>query len=319
MNKETDFFSEQGLTSNPGSFISLFDDLPDTIDELVKVVQGLTIHVFWAERYGLIIPGERMFELQLRTMEKRLARTLQLDPRPLREVRSIDNRLIGNCRDFSLLMVSMLRQKGIPARARCGFGAYFENNKFIDHWVAEYWNAPQGRWVMVDAQLDRLQCEVLKIPFNPLDVPRDQFIVGGKAWQMCRLQKADQQQFGIMEMNGMSFIRGNVVRDVASLNKVEMLPWDCWGIILAELDEVAATSGPTILTPQGRFARSVQIVSTPTSNESGLSIIDQIAALSALDTPDTHQLHEIYQSDSRLRMDGTLLSFVNGEPVEITL
>ncbi|MEI7846707.1 MAG: hypothetical protein WCK35_12980, partial [Chloroflexota bacterium] len=91
------------------------------------------------------------------------------------------------------------------------------------------------------------------------------------------------------------------------------------GIILAELDEVAATSGPTILTPQGRFARSVQIVSTPTSNESGLSIIDQIAALSALDTPDTHQLHEIYQSDSRLRMDGTLLSFVNGEPVEITL
>jgi hypothetical protein len=186
MNKETDFFSEQGPISNPGSYIYLFDDLPDTIDELVKVVQGLTIHVFWAERYGLIIPGERMSELQLRTMEKRLAGTLQLDPRPLQENRSIDKRLIGNYRDFSLLMVSMLRQKGIPARARCGFGAYFENNKFIDHWVAEYWNAQEERWVMVDAQLDGLQCEVLKIRFNPLDVPRDQFIVGGKAWQMCR-------------------------------------------------------------------------------------------------------------------------------------
>jgi hypothetical protein len=319
MNKETDFFSEQGPISNPGSYIYLFDDLPDTIDELVKVVQGLTIHVFWAERYGLIIPGERMSELQLRTMEKRLAGTLQLDPRPLQENRSIDKRLIGNCRDFSLLMVSMLRQKGIPARARCGFGAYFENNKFIDHWVAEYWNAQEERWVMVDAQLDGLQCEVLKIRFNPLDVPRDQFIVGGKAWQMCRQQNANQKQFGIMEMNGMGFIRGNVVRDIASLNKVEMLPWDCWGIILAELNEVAATSGPTTMTPQERFARSVQTVSTPTSNEPELSLIDQIASLSALDTPDTDQLHEIYQSDPRLRMDGTLVNFVNGKPVEITL
>jgi hypothetical protein len=38
----------------------------------------------------------------------------------------------------------------------------------------------------VDAQLDELQREVLKIPFDPLDVTRDQFIVGGRAWQMCR-------------------------------------------------------------------------------------------------------------------------------------
>jgi hypothetical protein len=136
---------------------------------------------------------------------------------------------------------------------------------------------------------------------------------------MCRQQNANQKQFGIMEMNGMGFIRGNVVRDIASLNKVEMLPWDCWGIILAELNEVAATSGPTTMTPQERFARSVQTVSTPTSNEPELSLIDQIASLSALDTPDTDQLHEIYQSDPRLRMDGTLVNFVNGKPVEITL
>ena len=32
---------------------------------------------------------------------------------------------------------------GVPARARCGFGAYFEKGKFVDHWVTEYWN--EGR------------------------------------------------------------------------------------------------------------------------------------------------------------------------------
>ena len=52
-------------------------------------------------------------------------------------------------------------------------------NYYDDHWVVEYWNAGQARWILVDAQLDTIQCEALRIPFNPLDVPRDQFIVGG--------------------------------------------------------------------------------------------------------------------------------------------
>jgi hypothetical protein len=33
---------------------------------------------------------------------------------------------VGVCRHFTLLHVAMLRTQGIPARARCGFGAYFE-------------------------------------------------------------------------------------------------------------------------------------------------------------------------------------------------
>jgi hypothetical protein len=31
-------------------------------------------------------------------------------------------------------------------------------------------------------------------------------------------------------MFGPHFVRGNLVRDAASLNKVEMLPWDGWGL-----------------------------------------------------------------------------------------
>jgi len=35
-------------------------------------------------------------------------------------------------------------------------------------------------------------------------------------------------------MNGLGFIRGDLVRDLAALNKTEMLPWDCWGVILKD-------------------------------------------------------------------------------------
>ena len=85
MNPDMNYFKQQGRMSDPGSQMSLFNDLPTSIPELVKLVQGVTIHVFWTERYGFKAPPERMAELQLRSMEKRLARTLELDPRPLTE------------------------------------------------------------------------------------------------------------------------------------------------------------------------------------------------------------------------------------------
>ncbi|MBE2236602.1 MAG: hypothetical protein IAE81_02360 [Caldilineaceae bacterium] len=73
------------------------------------MVQGVTVHVFWAKHYGLALTPAREAEVQLRTLEKRLARTFQLDARPLTEARPPAQRLVGNCRDFSLLLVALLR------------------------------------------------------------------------------------------------------------------------------------------------------------------------------------------------------------------
>jgi len=291
MDSTLTYFTEQGPISDPGAYASLYENLPTSIADLVKLVQGITIHVFWTERYGFKAPPERMAELQLRSMEKRLAHTLELDSRPLNEPRPVEKKLLGNCRDHSLLLASMLRHQGVPARARCGFGAYFMPNHFEDHWVTEYWNQGQARWIMVDAQLDELQRDVLKVDFDVLDVPRDQFIVGGKAWQMCRSGEQDPAKFGIFDMNGLGFVRGDFVRDVASLNKMELLPWDCWGVILNEqLD-----------------------------NPADLSMLDEMAALTANDVPDFEVVCARYESDSRLRVDGRLLSYVNGNMVEINV
>src|SRR5512134_171652 len=191
------YFAQYGKITRPGPYADLYAGLPSDMPALVQVVQGLMVHVFWAERYGLILSEERKAEVQLRTMERRLARTLELDSSPLTTSRTNEKKIVGNCRDFSTTLASMLQSKGIPARPRCGFGTYFIPNHYEDHWVCEYWNAAERRWVMVDAQLDELQQNALKIPFNPLDVPRDQFIVGGAAWMLCRSGQADPDQFGI--------------------------------------------------------------------------------------------------------------------------
>ena len=229
-----------------------------------------------------------MGEVQLRTMQRRLAKTVALDPRPLTETRSLDKKLVGNCRDFSLFLTALLRQVGIPARARCGFGVYFLPDHYEDHWVAEYYNSAEKRWVLVDAQLDQFQCDEMHIQFNPLDVPRDQFIVAGKAWQMCRNGLADPEAFGIFDMHGLGFIRGNLVRDLASLNKVELLPWDCWGVILNKsLDD-----------------------------PDDLEALDHVAGLTAAELPDFEAIRAIYNSDARFRMDGVLQSYIDGTLVE---
>jgi hypothetical protein len=289
---DLNYFSQFGRMTNPGSFLDLYADLPTDISSLVKVVQGLVIHVFWVERYGVKLTPEREAEVQLRTLERRLARTLELDSNPLTIARLNESKIAGNCRDFSVTLASMLQSKGIPARPRCGFGAYFMPNHYEDHWVCEYWNEHEQRWVLVDAQLDELQKNILQISFNSLDVPRDQFIVGGAAWKMCRTGRASAEQFGIFDMNGFDFVKGDFIRDVASLNKMELLPWDCWGLILDEY------------------------ISLPPDD---LSLLDRLASLTEADVPDFDSVRQIYETDPRLGVGDSIQSYVNGNFKQIDI
>jgi hypothetical protein len=225
--------------SDVGRQARLFDGLPRDVGMLAAVVQGLMVHEHIAPAYGLTLSPEQHAQAHLRPVEKILEAIAAQDKKPLPVARPAGERVVGVCRHFTLLHVAMLRAQGVAARARCGFGAYFEKGKFVDHWVTEYWNEAQKRWVLVDPQLDSRQRELFKVTFDPLDVPRDQFVVAGDAWKLCRGGKADSAAFGILDMHGLWFIAGNVIRDVAALNNHEMLPWDIWGAMArndAELD-----------------------------------------------------------------------------------
>lgn len=231
LDSAVNYYAQHSPITDPGEYRALFDGLPPDVPSLVRVVQGVLLHVFWAERYGVRLSEARKAEVGLRHVRHMLARLVEIDDRPLTVAREPEQRLVGNCRDFSVLLCAMLRRQGVPARARCGFGTYFTPGRYEDHWVCEHWDVQEQRWVMVDALLDALQCATLNIPFDPLDLPSGRFLPAGKAWRMCRAGEADPDTFGIFDMHGLWFVRGDLLRDLAALNKVELLPWDCWGLV----------------------------------------------------------------------------------------
>jgi hypothetical protein len=268
------YYAHPGPMTDPHDQAALLNDLPTDIPSIVSAVQGVIIHPFWMESYGLPRNPEReQRETNLRFVDKMLARIIELDDRPLTRARDLDHKLIGNCRDHTTLLCSMLRQQGVPARGRCGFGAYFMPNHYEDHWVCEYWNAAQQRWILVDAQLDQVQQDQLHITFDPLDVPRDQFITGGPAWQMIRSGGADPDHFGIFDWHGAWFVQDNLVRDFLSLNKIELLPWDGWGLMAGPEDVVSAND---------------------------LTLLDRIAALTIDPDAAFDNLRALYANDPRL-------------------
>jgi len=225
-----DFYCRPVDLSAPGAQAKQFNGLPrGNVGALAKVVQGLLIHEHMTEAYGVKLPPQRHSEAHVRPVEDMIERIVAADPRPLSSPRAPEGRYVCVCRSFALFMVSMLRSQNVPARARCGFGAYFEKGKFLDHWVVEYWSDAQRRWILVDAQIDDRQRDMFSISIDTLDVPRDQFLVAGDAWQRTRGGKADPMAFGILDMWGSWFIASNIIRDVAALNNREMLPWDVWG------------------------------------------------------------------------------------------
>jgi hypothetical protein len=278
-----DFYSHPAAMMSGGKYAAMLDRLPRDVAALVRIVQGLALHEYMASAYGVAVPDERRSESHLRPVERMLARLLTHDSLPLAVARPAEKRLVGVCRHFTSLLVTMLRAKGVPARARCGFGAYFNPGYFEDHWVCEYWNAAEARWVRVDAQIDDVHREMLKIDFDALDVPHDCFVIAGDAWAQCRAGQADASKFGIFkgDLRGLWFIAGDLVRDVAALNKMEMLPRDVWGTI-PHPDE-------------------------PLQDDQ-LTVFDQLAALTRAPDAPFAELRMLYEGDDRLRVPATVFN-----------
>ncbi len=278
-----EFYVKPAKMADPGEHAPMLGALPSDVESLARIAQGLLLHEHIAPAYGVTLTDERRSEVHLRSNEQRLDRFLGRDPRPLDIARPAAERLISNCRHTSLLMVAMLRARQVPARARCGFGGYFERGQFGDHWVCEYWRADEQRWLLVDAQIDEVQRKLFDIDFDLLDVPRDRFLVAGDAWARCRAGELDAANFGILDMRGLWFISGNLVRDVAAINNMEMLPWDVWG----------AMTGP------GEAMNSERI-----------ALYDRLAALTHDPDASFVELRDLYENDERLRVPPTVLNAV---------
>lgn len=221
----TSYVQPGKLTELSAQQVAMVRRLDGDPEALCRVIQGLVIQPPHADGAGL--SEVRLKERNLRPATALLERVTELDAAPICEPRPPDRRVVGTCRHFAVMSCALLRASGIPARARCGFATYFVPGTHVDHWVTEYWSNDDRRWVRVDSEI--LGLDLVR---RPHDLADGEFLTGGEAWQLCRGGDRDAMTFGVHGTDhawGPAEIRGNAIRDLAALNKVEMLPWDEWG------------------------------------------------------------------------------------------
>ena len=282
-----DYYRKQSSISDAGEYSYLFDALPDDIESICQAVQNVIVHYAAG---GYKPPKDRLPEVDTRYVKHILKRVIELEDKPLSESRPSEKRFVGCCRDFTMLTVSILRHKGIPARARYGTATYFIKDYYVDHVVVEYWNGE--RWKMVDSQLSPQPWW----NFDLRDVKPSHFVLGARGWQMAEHEGLDPKRIGLgAEMGGWAFILYESLLDLAALNKEEMLCWEGWGLGTKQYEEM---------------------------NAEDKALMDKIATVTQ--NPDGFQeWRELYQ-DPRLRLPNVVYSFTPAAnpadfPIVVTL
>jgi transglutaminase-like putative cysteine protease len=193
-----------------------------TTAEAARTACNVVLHVAASGRSGVRLTEERLAGLDVRSAARIVDHVLARKNAPLTVRRQPRERMIGNCHHISLLTCALLRAAGKPVRARVGFASYLEPGKWTDHWVCEVFR--DGGWKRFD-------------PDGGLELdgrPNELFLSASEAWAMCRSGDADPERFGFEDARGWWFVRNNVVRDFAALCKVELLPWDFWGLMVGQ-------------------------------------------------------------------------------------
>jgi len=254
---EREFYARQSRVTEPGRFAARVEEVPGSLSAMRRAARQLVFHYRadgpFAENG---IAAERISEIDTRYAEDMLARIFELSDQPLTTDRKPCDRLVGCCRDFTVLFLAIARAHGMPARARVGFAAYFDPGWYGDHVVAEVWDEQQQRWRLVDAELaDDYADPATGAPLDVEDLTRSQFLTGAAAWLACREGSADPARFyaspdlDIPMTRGLWYVRHNLIHDLAAVTGREMVPWDNWGwsgleelsrAQLAVLDDLAA-------------------------------------------------------------------------------
>jgi hypothetical protein len=266
-----EYYKEQGGLSSLGKHASNTDELSLDPKKLSEVVQGIILHDVWIGRYNVTPKSGQWCSALAPKMEDLLDTVVAIDGDEPFKHREPGERVIACCREFSTMLCGILRAKGVPARARCGFAPYLaEAGYFEDHWVCEVWDG--RRWQRVDPQIDDFQLNTIQnyakkhknlsseyrstlLELNPLDLKSTDFLLAGDIWLKYRADKIDPRKFGIdtdlRRYNiisppfGAWFIRGNLIRDFLALNKIEVLPfvegleksknyWEDWQIMMPD-------------------------------------------------------------------------------------
>lgn len=197
------FYKKTSTYTDLGFYKDFAKNLPDDLEELCLLQRYQIIHPINLidekirknknSFYGDMtkIPETRLiYEDDIfPTAQSILAELLRKNPTYEIE-REIQNKVHVTCRGQAILLVAILKSKGIPARVRSGFAEYSANEGiYWDHWITEYFDKTLKKWILVDAD-----CCCNDIDFDPYNLPREKFLLGGNAWLAIRRGEYKEEQ-----------------------------------------------------------------------------------------------------------------------------
>lgn len=204
-NKEIlNFYRQTSLFTDLGNYKTFAQNLPDDINELCILQKMQIIHpvafnnenirtrnnCFWGDMTKIPITRLDYEEDYFPTAQSMIAELLRKNPN-YNVKREAKDKIHITCRGQAILLASILKAKGIPARVRSGFAPYIkENGISYDHWITEYYNKNENLWKLVDADE---HCPDHEMGFDLNNIPYDKFLFGANAYLGIRTNKINAE------------------------------------------------------------------------------------------------------------------------------
>jgi len=236
------FYHTPGPYTSPGEFRQLLQALPDDHKEIIKFIKQVLIHPVDARNYKVRFNYRKALRSSVdhRSIDDILANPqvhalLSLNRIDLRSDPS--QRGILSCDHHALLFATILRLKGKPVRARCGYAAYLVPGKLTPHWICEVFNESKQRWQFVDPERAKFKFE------------KGAFLPAGKVWLDVRQRRLELAQIlPDYPRRGLDAIKYRLLNDVNALMKNELLHYD-W--LLKKVKVPRLFSQPVSHLPEG--------------------------------------------------------------------
>lgn len=200
-----EFYKQTSLYTDLGLYKDFAKNLTDNINDLCILQRMQIIHpfvysnpdirketkCFWGDMTKVPITRldyeDDLFPTALSMLSELLRRDNNYNNQ-----RKAENKIHVTCRGQAILLAATLKAKGYSARVRSGFSPYIKYDGVnYDHWITEYYDEPENRWILVDADE---HCPDHEMGFDLNDIPRDKFLFGAEAYLGVRNKKYKDEE-----------------------------------------------------------------------------------------------------------------------------
>jgi hypothetical protein len=152
-------------------------------------------------------------------------------------IRKPEDRLVLGCPQNAILLASILKYRGIPARVRCGYATYLIPGFHGSHTICEVWNANENRWMLADPSTDKF------------DFSEEEFDFSNEAWMQLQKGEIDPNLYGIPgRYTGAGSIVGKISNDLAMVLGIEYTIYQYAPILDYAMDKEKHLSAEQIVT-----------------------------------------------------------------------